>query len=55
MDLPRFCVCGEEIKYPNETRCESCYVSDTVRWHGRAQRVKHYAYLEENHHGVQTG
>jgi hypothetical protein len=53
MDLPKFCVCGEEIKYANESRCESCFVEDSIRWHGRAQRVKSHAYLEENHHGHQ--
>jgi hypothetical protein len=53
MDLPKFCACGEEIKYSNESRCESCFVEDTVRYHGRAQRVKSYAYLEGDHHGHQ--
>jgi hypothetical protein len=49
MDLPKYCVCGNEIKYSNEARCEECYVEDTVRWHGRAQRVVSYPYLESEH------
>jgi hypothetical protein len=46
MDLPKLCMCGNPVEYSNEDRCEDCFVTGTMRYHGRSQRVKSVPWLE---------
>lgn len=46
VDLPKLCACGRQIKFSNEDRCEECFCEETIRFHGRSQRIKSLPWLE---------
>jgi hypothetical protein len=40
LHLPTWCKCGNIVTFSNEDRCENCYSTDQVRYHGKSLRVK---------------
>jgi len=46
MDLPKLCSCGNVVKFSNEDKCEDCFCTHTLRYHGRSQRVKALPWLK---------